>query len=153
MYIVHQVTGEKVECEILKAEDRNFHFIKKNFHFDWYKEFLRMDVFILTTSERNFIHGLILLLDGEDYLVLKLIELHQENIGSNKWYDRIAGNLIAFAAVIALQKFNGFMMAESKSMLIDHYCSTYGFQRIGNSNRLISLPDNSKKLVDLYYVN
>lgn len=151
MYIVHQLTGEKTKCEILKVEKKDFIFIKKNFSFDWSLESHKHEVYKLKVLNNNFIHGLISVSSEEEYLLLWLVELHEKNIGKSKEFDRIAGNLIAFAAVKALREFDGYMKLVSKSELIEHYKVKYGFMRIGSSNQMISYPSNTKNLVHLYY--
>src|SRR6185295_11049336 len=142
MFLLNTVTNEKVECftsEVLKGD---LLLIRKHFSFDWKSEISKSDTFKLITLSGNFIHGLISIRPKDDCLKLRLIESADINLGKKKLYDRVAGNLIAYAAKVAIENFEGYMMTISKTAIIEHYCSSYGFVQIGSSQLLISHPHN-----------
>ncbi|HYV90624.1 MAG TPA: hypothetical protein VE978_02535 [Chitinophagales bacterium] len=150
MYIIHTRTNEEVECKIAEIKPKDLFYTRKEFSFDWIQEASKYSVYKLYTLNDQRIQGLISTLDERDFLFLNLIENAKTNVGSQKIFARVAGNLIAFAASLSLQQNDGFMMMIAKTKLINWYHETYGFVRLGNSNKMISQPDNSKKLVISY---
>jgi len=63
------------------------------------------------------------------YNIIYRIELAPENIGKNRKIDNIAGTLFAFVAKDSLDAgFEGFVVFDSKTILIDHYVKKYGAQ-------------------------
>jgi hypothetical protein len=86
-----------------------------------------------------------------DFVIVNLLESAGFNKGASKVYDRVAGNLLSFAAKTSLQKFEGDLLLVAKSALLTVYSSKYGFRQIGSSLRMVSYPENSRKLVSLFY--
>jgi len=151
MYLLNCKTGEKIASEILPPSKSDLKSANKNFHFDWNEEARKAEVYKLVIKNDKFIHGFIGIIPEQDHLVLDLVELASINIGRNKLYERVAGNLIAFAGRIALDQFDGYMMMISKSELIEHYSNRYGFTQLRSTQKLISYPSNTKILVASYY--
>lgn len=148
MYLIDMSDGMRVDCTIDRLQPVDFSQVKKNFSFDWKKEFRLFPVYKLSSRDR--IQGLISLWHAESFLLLNLIELADYNVGKLKRFDRVAATLIAFAASISLNEHDGYMVIMAKTSLINHYRDQYGFIQIGHSERMISYPRNTIKLVTLF---
>ena len=124
--------------------------VRKRFDFDWETE-LMYDVYKQTIFNENSILGLMSVVsyEAEFRLEIKLLELARENIGNTKLYDRVAGNLIAFACQISFRKgFDGFVSLIPKTELISHYIKKYHFKPMGKN--LVIEKGASKALITEY---
>jgi hypothetical protein len=82
---------------------------------------------------------------------MNLLESAPFNIGKNKLYEGVAGNLVAFACKLSFQKgFDGYVAFTSKTNLIKHYEENLGAYHF-KSQRMILEPIASKKLVEKYF--
>jgi hypothetical protein len=80
-----------------------------------------------------------------------LLESAPFNIGKDKIYEGIPGNLDAFACKLSFQRGGeGFVSFESKSKLIAHYVKTLGAYHFGGQLMVIDTI-GAKKLVDKYF--
>jgi len=78
------------------------------------------------------------------------IELAPENIGKNKKIENVAGTLFAYVAKDSLDAgFEGFVVFDSKTLLVEHYVEKYGAQ-ILFGNRLYFDTKASKALIKKY---
>ena len=82
---------------------------------------------------------------------MNLVESAPFNIGRNKIYEGVAGNLVAFACKISfLNNLQGFVSFHSKTRLIDHYVKTLGAYHFGG--HLMVIPTESAQfLVNKYF--
>jgi hypothetical protein len=82
---------------------------------------------------------------------MNLLESAPFNIGKNKLYDGVAGNLVAFACKLSFQRgFEGFVAFTAKTKLIGHYEKTLGAYHFGGQ-RMIIPTLASKNLVEKYF--
>jgi hypothetical protein len=82
---------------------------------------------------------------------MNLLESSPFNIGKNKLYEGVAGNLVAFACKISFQKgYDGFVAFTAKTNLIKHYEESLGAFHFKNQ-RMIIETEASKKLVKKYF--
>ena len=82
---------------------------------------------------------------------MNLLESSPFNIGKNKLYEGVAGNLVAFACKVSFQKgYEGFVVFISKTNLIKHYEESLGAFHFKNQ-RMIIETEVSKKLVQKYF--
>lgn len=73
------------------------------------------------------------------------------NVGENKLYEGVAGNLVGYACKVSFQKgFEGFMAFTAKISLIDHYEKTLGAYHFKNQ-RMIIETKSAKILVEKYF--
>ena len=73
------------------------------------------------------------------------------NIGEDKLYEGIPGNLVAYACKLSFRHDNdGFVAFTAKTQLIKHYESTLGAYHFGGYKMIIPT-DASKKLVEKYF--
>ena len=80
-----------------------------------------------------------------------LLESAPFNLGKNKLYEGVPGNLVAYACKVSFQRgADGFVSFESKTNLIDHYVKTLGAHHFGGHLMVIDTIA-AKRLVDKYF--
>jgi hypothetical protein len=130
-------TGDSFSTVILPLTKNDFKTItKKNgWNFDWKSEHLKpdRDVYKLTiTNNTEVVQGLVSLAVMPDNVYMHLVENAPFNIGENKVYAGVAGNLVAFACKLSFQHgMDGFVSFRSKTILIDHYVKRLGAVHFG----------------------
>ena len=96
--------------------------------FDWSKELKdkTKEVYKLTTvNNPTIIQGLLSIEDKQDHMFMHLIESSKFNKGKYKIYLGVAGNLVAFACKVSVDKgYQGFLAFDAKTALIKHYQET-----------------------------
>ena len=84
---------------------------------------------------------------------MDLIESAPFNLGKNKMYEGVAGNLVAFACKVSFQRgFDGFLSFTAKTQLIKHYEKTLGAYHFGNHLMILETKASSI-LVEKYFKN
>ena len=154
--IVNTFTNDSFPTEILRLTkaDQKTVTKKKGWSFNWIAELRRNDreVYKLTISNNpGVIQGLISFTIREDNVFMHLVESAPFNIGRNKIYEGVAGNLVAFACRTSfLNNLQGFVSFHSKTRLIDHYVKTLGAYHFGG--HLMVIPTESAQfLVNKYF--
>lgn len=151
--IRNTVSGDVFDTMVVKVEKRDHKLLKKGWAFDWIKESENSDVYKLTTKDNpDVIQGLISLRDSKDHVFINLLENASFNIGKNKIYEGVAGNLFAFACKFSIDKgYLGDVSFVAKTNLISHYEDTIGAKRFGSSNVMALDYYTAKKLVEKYF--
>ncbi len=86
-----------------------------------------------------------------DHVYMLLLENAPFNIGNNKLYEGVAGNLVAHACKVSFQQgFDGFIAFTAKTNLIEHYQNKLGAYTLGG-HRMIIPTDAAQVLVDKYF--
>ncbi len=154
--IENTVTGDSFPTDVLPVTRNDLKTITKKgkWNFNWKSEFLQpdCDVYKLTiTNNTDIVQGLIGLSITPDNVYIYLIENAPFNIGKNKIYAGVAGNLVAYACKLSFQhKTDGFVSFRAKTVLIAHYVKTLGAIHFGG--HLLVIDTNSAlKLLDKYY--
>jgi hypothetical protein len=154
--IRNTITGDSFQTEALRLTLKDLKNVsKKNgWLFDWKKEFYddRKEVYKLTiVNNIDIIQGLISLSKEPDHIFMNLLENAPFNIGKNKIYEGVAGNLVAYACKISFQQgFDGFVAFIPKTALIDHYTKMLGAYLISRQKMII--PTHSAKvLIEKYF--
>jgi hypothetical protein len=104
--------------------------------------------------EENYdvIQGLINLNYREGFVNIELIENAGFNIGGNKVYKGVAGNLFAFACKQSWDKGDfGYVSFNSKTNLVEYYENLLGAKRLGKSTQMIIEPKEALILIKHYY--
>jgi len=149
-------SGDTFPTEIsllIKVEVKGL--IKKNgWQFNWTNE-LKLpsrEVYKLTiTNNPNIIQGVMSLEVKTDHVYMHLIESAPFNIGKNKTYLGVPGNLVAFACKLSFQRGGeGYVSFLSKTKLIDHYEKSLGAVHIGGGNMVITT-ETALKLTNKYF--
>ncbi len=154
--IQNTISGDSFPTEVLRLRKEDLKQVTKRngWNFNWKQELAdnSRDVFKLTiTNNPNIIQGLLSISLEHDHVYMHLLENAPFNIGQNKLYEGVAGNLVAHACKVSFQQgFNGFISFTSKTKLIGHYEKTLGAYTLGG-HRMIIPTDSAQKLVDKYF--
>ena len=127
---------------------------KNGWNFNWKSEFDNnaKEVYKLTISNNpTIIQGIICLTIETDHVFMDLVESAPFNIGKNKLYEGVSGNLVAFACKVSFQKgFEGFVAFDAKTKLIQHYEKLLGAYTLGGQ-RMIIPTKPAQILIDKYF--
>lgn len=149
-------TGDNFPTEISllnSAEIKNI--TKKNgWNFNWKAEFKKpeRDIYKLTiVGNPKIIQGLVSLEVKKDHVYMHLIKSAKFNIGKDKVYLGIPGNLVAFACKLSFQRGDdGYVSFTAKTKLIDHYIDTLGAIHFGGHLMVITT-ESALKLIRKYF--
>jgi hypothetical protein len=135
MRIVEVASQNTFPVEILPLENDD-KTSKKRYFFDW-KEEAGYEVYKLVHAGTNDILGLMSLerIPQEWRIHIRLLTVSVENRGVAKKFDKIAGNLISFAARIALEEYGvlACVSLRPKTEIVAHYVSKYQMKVAGMS--------------------
>jgi len=154
--IQNSISGDSFQTEIslLTKDDVGQTANKFGWNFNWSNELSdnSKEIYKLTiVGNPNIIQGLISLTIETDHILLNLLESAPFNIGQNKIYEGVAGNLVAFACKFSLQRgFDGYVVFIAKTKLINHYEKTLGAEHIGGHRMIIS-SKSANVLVEKYF--
>lgn len=127
---------------------------KRGWLFNWASEFKMTDRQIFKLTIRNnpeIIQGLLSISDYNDHYYLHLIESAPFNLGKNKLYEGVPGNLFAFTCKSSWDKgYQGFVSFTSKTRLIEHYEKTLGATHVGGQ-KMVIFPQEAFKLIKKYF--
>lgn len=129
--------------------------IKKNaWRFNWMNELKipTREVYKLTiVNNPSIIQGIVSLEVKTDHVYMHLIESAPFNIGKNKTYLGVPGNLVAFAYKLSFQRGGeGYVSFLSKTKLIEHHEKTLGADHFGGRNMVITA-EAALKLTNKYF--
>gem|GEM_PF-218724 len=137
MNIVELSTGEIFPIEILPLESADYNLLNKERYFFNWKEEKEQSVCKLIIKNTKHILGLISfeVIPEELRVHIRLLTVSAENKGKNKKYDKIAGNLIAYVAKIAVKEFGEFacVSLKPKTAIYQHYIDKYKMYIAGQS--------------------
>ncbi|MCX6214304.1 hypothetical protein [Spirosoma sp.] len=154
--IQNTISGDSFDTEVLRLTKTDLkHVTKKNgWSFSWRSEFNdnTKEVFKLTiVNNPGIIQGLLSLTLEPDYVYMHLLENSPFNIGQNKLYEGVAGNLVAHACKVSFQQgFDGFVAFTAKTKLIEHYEKTLGAYTLGGP-RMIIPTQSAQILINKYF--
>jgi hypothetical protein len=154
--IQNTISGDSFATEVLRLTKADLKQVtKKNgWNFDWKVELSdnTKEVFKLTIPNNpNIIQGLLSLTLESDHVYMHLLENAPFNIGKNKLYEGVAGNLVAHACKVSFQQgFDGFVGFTAKTKLIDHYKKTLGAYTLGG-HRMIIATQSAQILIEQYF--
>jgi hypothetical protein len=154
--IVNTISGDSFPTDVhpvSKADLKNV--VKKNgWLFNWAAEYKLTDRQVFKLTIRNnpgIVQGLLSISDYNDHFYLHLIESSTFNLGKNKLYEGVPGNLFAFTCKSSWDKgYQGFVSFTSKTKLIEHYEKTLGAIHIGG-HKMVIFPQEALKLIKKYY--
>jgi hypothetical protein len=142
------------EITLLSKEDLMGISKKNGWRFDWVYEFKQpeRDVYKLTiVSSPRVIQGLISVQIETGYVYMHLIESAPFNIGKDKVYLGVPGNLVAFACKLSFQRGGeGYISFTAKTKLIPHYIESLGATHIGSQLMAINT-EAALKLINKYF--
>jgi ribosomal protein S6E (S10) len=135
MKIIDKSTGKKYSIDILPVEIDEFKTLRKDrYFFDWKIE-TNQEVYKLQIKGSSDILGLVSIerIPQEWRIHIRLLTVSKENKGNEKKYDKIAGNLIAHVAKIAIREFGELacVSLRPKSQIAHHYIRKYNMNLTG----------------------
>ncbi|MBE0636892.1 MAG: hypothetical protein IH598_00050 [Bacteroidales bacterium] len=154
--ILNTISGDSfsTEVSILTKTDLKNITKKSGWNFDWKAEFKneKSEQYKLSiVNNPHIIQGLLSITIESDHVFMRLLESAPFNIGTNKLYEGVAGNLVAYACKVSFQKgFDGFVAFTAKTQLIKHYEKTLGAFHFKNQRMIIDTVA-SKILVEKYF--
>ena len=154
--IENTISGDsfRTEITVLTKTDLKTVLKKNGWNFSWKDEYndLTKEVYKLTIiNNSSIIQGLLSVTIETDHIFMNLLESAPFNIGKEKLYEGVAGNLVAYACKLSFQKgFDGFIAFTAKTRLIEHYEKTLGASHFMNQ-RMILETNASRKLVEKYF--
>lgn len=154
--ILNTISGDSfpTEISILTRSDLKNITKKKGWNFNWRSEFNneKTEQYKLTiVNNPSIIQGLLSITIENDHVFLNLLESAPFNIGKNKLYEGVAGNLVAYACKVSFQKgLEGFIAFTAKTQLIKHYERTLGAFHFKNQRMIIDT-QAAKNLVEKYF--
>ena len=154
--IQNTISGDSFQTEVSLFTNTDARLITKKggWQFNWKTELAdnSKEVYKLTiVSNPGIIQGLLSLTIRPDHILMDLVESAPFNIGRNKLYEGVAGNLVAYACKLSFQYgFDGFVSFTAKTRLIEHYEKTLGAYHFGG-HRMIIPAISAEKLVEKYF--
>lgn len=154
--IQNTISGDSFQTEISRFTIKDSkHITKKNgWNFNWKSELLNdvNEVYKLTiVNNQDVIQGILSVKMEQDHIFMSLLESAPFNIGKNKLYDGVAGNLVAHACKLSFQfGIDGFVAFTAKTKLIHHYETSLGAYHFGG-HRMIIETHAAKFLVEKYF--
>ena len=154
--ILNTISGDSFQTEVstLKKSDLKNVAKKNKWNFNWKDEFndLTKEVYKLTiVNNPDIIQGLLSITIENDHIFMNLLESAPFNIGKEKLYEGVAGNLVAYACKVSFQKgYDGFVAFTAKSNLIKHYEESLGAYHFRNQRMIIDT-NSAKFLVTKYF--
>jgi hypothetical protein len=141
--IENSLSAEVFDTQIIRITDKDIKTInQKDWQFNWKSEYKdkSKEIYKLTTiNNSTIIQGLVGLEDKKDHIFMHLLESAKFNIGKNKLYLGVPGNLVAFACKLAFDRnYDGYVAFDSKTKLISHYQKTLGATHIFRGNECLS---------------
>ncbi|MBP6455563.1 MAG: hypothetical protein KA275_02435 [Chitinophagaceae bacterium] len=142
--IRNTVSGDSFRTEVLRFTNNDLNQItKKNgWNFNWKKELNNnsKEVYKLTIIDNpNIIQGLVSLTINSDHIYMNILENAPYNLGRNKLYEGVAGNLVAYVCKISFQQgFEGYVSFTAKTQLIEHYKKSLNAIHFGGQLMIIN---------------
>lgn len=154
--IQNTISGDSFPTEVSRLTWTDLKQVtKKNgWNFNWRQDLDNnsREVYKLTiTNNPNIVQGLLSFTIKPDHIYMNLLESAPFNIGHNKLYEGVPGNLVAYACKVSFQNgFDGFVSFTAKTKLIMHYEKTLGAYHFGNQLMIIQA-QVAQQLIDKYY--
>ena len=154
--IENVISGDSFPTEIsLLVKNDLKQITKKNgWSFNWVAEYKNpiKNVYKLTiTQNPTNIQGLISFSIEQDHVFMHLLESAPFNVGKNKVYNGVPGNLVAYACKVSFfNGLEGYVGFTSKTKLIAHYEKTLRAVHVGGQ-RMIIYPSNAQFLINKYF--
>ena len=156
--IQNTISGDSFPTEVSRLTKGDLKQVTKTigWNFNWKQELdnNNREVYKLTISNNpTIIQGLMSFSIKADHIYMDLLESAPCNLGKNKLYEGVPGNLVAYACKMSFQNgFDGFISFTAKTKLIKHYEKTLGAYHFGKHLMIIAT-NVAQELVDKYFKN
>lgn len=129
MNITEVATSQTHLVEIVLIEKSDFEKLPADrYFFDWNEE-ATFEIFKLTIKGKDDILGLISFetITEEKRIHIRLITASRENVGKDKIYDKVIGNLLTHVAKLAVRDFGEWacISLRAKTQIAQHYIDKY----------------------------
>jgi len=154
--ILNRISGDsfRTEISLVTKSDLKTVVKSKGWSFDWKYEFNQSDreVYKLTIIDNpNVVQGLISLTVKTDHVYMFLLESAPFNIGKNKLYEGVSGNLVAFACKVSFNNgYDGYLAFDAKTVLVKHYQETLYATHFKGTKMMIETPA-ANRLISKYF--
>lgn len=154
--IRNTISGDSFQTQVLQLTMQDLPQItkKKGWNFNWKAELaddVRETVKLTIINNPDIIQGLMSLSIEPDHVYMHLLENAPFNMGKDKLYEGVAGNLVAHACRTSFQRgFDGFVVFTAKTKLAEHYHETLGAETL-SGNRMVIPTDPARFLVEKYF--
>ena len=154
--IVNTISGDSLPTEVFDVTAQDLKLVTKSrgWNFNWKGEIKKENTRVIKLTVINnpeIIQGLMSFEDKGDHIFINLVENAPFNIGNNKLYEGVPGNLFAFACKLSWDNGNqGLVSFVSKTKLINHYVSIVGAVHLGN-HQMVIYPYEALKLIKKYF--
>jgi hypothetical protein len=137
MVVIDVSTRKKHLVEIVPVENEDHQSItRKRYFFDWTEE-RGQEVYGIRIVGTNTFIGLVSFerIPEEWRIHIRLLTVSLENVGRDKKYENIAGNLITFVAKIAVMEFAEMacVSLRPKEAIAQHYIDKFGMNVTGRT--------------------
>lgn len=155
--ILNRISGDSFQTDVFEVSQGDLKIVTKKigWNFNWKQESKLKDrkVYKLTIKENpGIIQGLASISDFGDHFYLHLVESAPFNLGKNKLYEGVPGNLFAFTCKQSWDKgYQGFVSFQSKTKLITHYESSLDATHVGG-HKMVIFPAAALKLIKKYFI-
>jgi len=145
-------TGRLLSSGILPVSPPDLGSLGGDWNFDWAVQVERYETYKIVAAESpSEVLGMMSIERQPDFIEVILIESNPNDVGHEKRYRGIPGNLLAFAARLSFNLGNeGFLRLVAKTELIDHYVREYGFSRHGHSQIMILNSAAAARLISTF---
>ena len=156
--IKNRISGDSFQTEIARLTKQDLKNVTKKvgWRFNWRTELNdnTNEVYKLTiVNNSTIVQGLISLRIESDHVFMNLLESAPFNMGKNKLYEGVPGNLVAYGCKVSFRHgYEGFISFTAKTKLIAHYEKTLGAYHFGG-HKMIIPTEAAQKLVDHYFKN
>jgi len=150
--IVNRLSGDSFDTDVIELHKAELKNLKKGWKFDWKIEVKESKVYkLVIRSSPDEIQGLISIEEQKNFIFMRLVETAPHNYGSNKVYEGVLGNLVAFACKVSFEHgFYGYVAFEAKSKLVNHYTLILKAKSIGGTRMFIDT-NAADFLVNTYF--
>ncbi len=150
------ISGDSFQTEVGRLAQQDLKTVTKSkgWKFNWRVELSdnSKEVFKLTIMNNpTIIQGLVSYTVKTDHVFMNLLESAPFNLGKDKLYEGVAGNLVAHVCKTSFRLgFEGFVSFTAKTALIPHYQRAIGAVHFGNHLMIIPTPV-AQQLVQQYF--
>lgn len=156
--IFNTISGDSLPTNVIEVKILDVKHVTKSrgWNFNWKAELKKEGIYVyklVILGNENIIQGLISLEVRNDHVFVNIIENAPFNIGKNKVYEGVPGNLFAYACRLSWDNGNqGLVSFVSKSSLVSHYENSLGAIHVGGF-KMVIFPEQAFELIKQYYPN
>ncbi len=154
--LIDRATGEIIKTSFREMAASELKSLKQQgWNFNWAAPKRKgFAVYGLTIKDDDGPQGLIAIKPDRELeaIFVKLVENAPHNVGSQGQYEGVGAHLFAIAAKKSFKwGYDGYVIFDAKTKLINHYKKELNAKRIGNSHRMIIDTAAAEAIVNKYF--